>query len=439
MRSLALAGLFLLAACGRSETDRESDRTANAANPAGRAPNRAGLSNLIRTQAGFAAVSAGESRAAEVGRDILQAGGNATDAAVAMYFATAVTLPSAAGLGASGACIVHDEKSKTAEAFVFPPIAAPGSVHGQPFAVPSGVRAITLMHVRHGQLRWEQTVAPAERLARFGVPVSHALGRDLLAGASFLSADREAQRLFGSLREGSTLVQPELAGTLGSIRQRGGGEFFQGRLARTLSEQISAIGGSLPVEALRNAVPQASAPTTETYGRRRVYVAPPPAAGALAVAGWKGQQPAGPTPTSSNGFSGFVAVDAKAGATACALSMGQLFGARAVVPGLGVMLGAPTPEAGSVSPLIVANPHNGEFTFAGAGGGAPTAAQATGSVARATVEDDQPLANVLSARGGRGGWVNALVCPNGLRSDSAACRAAIDPTGAGLALIASDR
>jgi gamma-glutamyltranspeptidase/glutathione hydrolase len=46
------------------------------------------------------------------------------------------------------------------------------------------VRAITLMHVRHGQSRWEATVAPAERLARLGVPVSRALSRDLQAGAA---------------------------------------------------------------------------------------------------------------------------------------------------------------------------------------------------------------------------------------------------------------
>ena len=106
--ALALAGLFMLAACGRSETDVASDRAANAANPAGLSPGKGGLSAVI-TQGSFSAVAADESRAAEVGRDILQAGGNATDAAVAMYFAMAVTLPSAAGLGASGACIVHDE------------------------------------------------------------------------------------------------------------------------------------------------------------------------------------------------------------------------------------------------------------------------------------------------------------------------------------------
>jgi gamma-glutamyltranspeptidase/glutathione hydrolase len=438
LRNLALAGLFLLGACGRSETDSESDRLANAANPAGLSPGKAGLSAIVRTGA-FAAVSADESRAAEVGREVLQNGGNATDAAVAMYFALAVTLPSAAGLGASGACIVHDEKTKAAEAFVFPPIAAPGTVNGQAFTVPSGVRAITLMHIRHGQLRWEQAVAPAERQARFGVPVSRALSRDLQVGAGLLGADGETRGIFGrgggTVTEGDTLVQADLAGTLGSIRQRGGGEFFQGTMARTLSDQVSQMGGSLPLEALRNAVPQAGPPTTESYGRRRVYVAPSPA-GAAALAGWKGQAPGGPTPTDSGGFSGLAAVDGKGGAAACTLSMGQLFGSRMIVPGTGVLLGAATPDAGSVSPVVIANPSNGEFAFAGAGGGAPTAAQATGAVARATVEDGQNLAAVLAARRGQGGWVNASVCPSGLRSSATTCRSALDPAGAGLALLA---
>lgn len=442
MHTLALVGLFMLAACGRSETDIISDRDANAANPAGLSPGRGGLSRVVATGS-FSAVAADESRAAEVGRDILLAGGNAADAAVAMYFALAVTLPSAASLGASGACIVHNDKTRAAEAFVFPPIAAPGAIAGQPFTVPGGVRALTLMHVRHGQLRWEQAVAPAERLARFGVPVSRALARDFQAAGGALGNDREARRIFGrgggTLGEGDTLTQPELAGTLAAIRQRGGSEFFQGALARTLSDQISQIGGSLPLDALRSAVPQASAPTTESYGRRRVYVAPPPAAGALALAGWKGQAPGGAAPTDTGGFAGLVAVDGKAGAAACSLSMGQLFGARTVVPAVGVLLGAPTPDAGSVSPLIVANPNNGEFTFVGAGGGSATAAQATGAVAYGTVERDQSLANVLASRGGQGGWVNAIVCPSGLRSSAATCRTANDPTSGGLALVATSR
>src|SRR5258708_11516615 len=99
--------------------------------------------------------------------------------------------------------------------------------------------------------------------------------------------------------------------------------------------------------------------------------------------------------------------------------MGQIFGARAIVPGTGVLLGAATPDAGSVSPMIIASANNGEFTFAGAGGGAPTAAQATGAVARATVEEEKSLVAVLHARGGHGGTGHAIVRPSGLRRTAA--------------------
>lgn len=431
----ALIGVFLLAGCGFSETDRARDRAENAENPAGLAENRRGLSKVTRGST-FAATTAEEGRAAEVGRDILAAGGNATDAAVAMYFALSVTLPSAASLGASGACIVHNDKTKQSEAFVFPPVAAPGAVKGTPFSVPNGVRAITLMHVRHGQLRWEQTVSPAERLARFGFQVSRALARDLQAGGSLLGADAEARRVFGNVSEGSLLTQPELASVLGGIRQRGGAEFFQGALARTFSEQVSQAGGSLPVDTLRSAVPIASAPVSVSHYRSRVYVAPSPAAGTSVLAGWNGQQPPGGTPVDSGGFAGFAAVDSKGGAAACAVSMGQLFGARVVVPGSGIMLGSPNPEAASVSPMIIANPGNGEFTFAGAGGGGPTAAQAVGYVAREVIDNGRNLATVLANRRAQGGFVNAIACPSGLRGSAETCRTGADPAGAGLSTIA---
>jgi gamma-glutamyltranspeptidase/glutathione hydrolase len=395
----------------------------------------------------FAAVSADESRAAEVGREILVNGGNATDAAVAMYFALAVTLPSAASLGAAGACIVHDSKTLKAETFVFAPVAAPGPVNGVAFTVPISVRAMTLMHVRHGQARWEQTVSGAERLARFGVPVSRALARDLQAGGAVLGGSKDALRMFGRaggamLVEGDNWTQPELAATLGIIRSRGGVDFFQGALARTMSDQISQMGGSMPLEALRSAVPQAATPAGESYGtfgRQRVYVAPAPMAGASALAGWNGQAPAGGTPVDSGGFAGLAAVDSKGGAAACSLSMGQLFGARIAVPGTGILLGAPTPDAASVSPLIIAYPGSGEFSFAGAGGGAATAAQATGAVARAVIQSGQTVAAALAARRGQGGFVNAIACPEGLRSSATTCQSAIDPAGAGLALIAGSR
>src|SRR5262249_58752431 len=110
--------------------------------------------------------------------------------------------------------------------------------------------AVAWMQMRHGQMRWEQTVAPAERLARFGVPVSRALARDVQASGGVGLPGKGG----GMLAEGNNLVQADLAGTLGAIRQRGGGEFFSGALARTLSEQVSQMGGRLTLETQSGAV-----------------------------------------------------------------------------------------------------------------------------------------------------------------------------------------
>jgi gamma-glutamyltranspeptidase/glutathione hydrolase len=439
LRKLTLIGALLLSACGGSTPDRE-----NLSNPTGVVPNRAPLSAVFRG-ATFAAATADESRAAEIGRDVLQAGGNATDAAVAMYFAMAVTLPSAASLGASGVCIVHDSKTKAGESFVFGPVAAPGGIRGTSIVVPSGVRAMTLMQSRHGQLRWEATVAPAERLARLGMPVSRALSRDLQAEAAALGADSEARRIFGrgtgtAVTEGDNFVQTDLAATLGIIRQRSGVDFFQGSLARLMSEQISQLGGSMPLETIRNNVPQSGAPASQKYGGFQVYVAPGPMAGANALAGWNGQpDPGGAVPTDSGGIAGLAAADEKGGAAACSMSMGQVFGARVIIPGTGILLGTPTANSTAISPLVIGNPGNGEMRFAGAGGGGPGAAYAVGAIARATIENRQSVAAALKTRGAQGGYVDAIACPDGIRSGGSTCNSAADPAGTGLALLATTR
>ena len=119
--------LFLLAACGRSETDRESDRLANAANPAGLSPGKGGLS-AHHCRRAFVRRRRRPTKAAPPRSAATSCRPAATPPTLQSpcTLPLAVTLPSAAGLGASGACIVHDDKTKAAEAFVFPPIAAPG-------------------------------------------------------------------------------------------------------------------------------------------------------------------------------------------------------------------------------------------------------------------------------------------------------------------------
>jgi gamma-glutamyltranspeptidase/glutathione hydrolase len=85
--------------------------------------------------------------------------------------------------------------------------------------------------------------------------------------------------------------------------------------------------------------------------------------------------------------------------------------------------------------VVIGNPNNGEFRFVGAGGGGPGAAYATGAVARAAM-GGQRVGTILAARHGQGGYVNALACPQGIRSYGASCSTGIDNAGPGLALVA---
>ena len=175
---------------------------------------------------------ADEPRAAIVARDVLSAGGNAADAAVALAFALSVTLPSRAGLGGGGACLAYSARDKsvsegTPEGVMFTPVAPPGGGAGadRPAAVPMLPRGLYLLHARYGRLPFESLVVPAEQLARFGTPATRALVRDLTLVAGPLLADPNARAVFAPngtpLAEGQTLSQPDLASTLTQIRTRG--------------------------------------------------------------------------------------------------------------------------------------------------------------------------------------------------------------------------
>ena len=96
--------------------------------------------------------------AVRAGAAILGQGGNAVDAATAMYFTLAVTYPVAAGLGGGGLCIVHDPLKNTTQEIDFEAgdAAKPGA-----YAVPGNVRGFALMQGAFGALPWQKVVSPA--------------------------------------------------------------------------------------------------------------------------------------------------------------------------------------------------------------------------------------------------------------------------------------
>jgi gamma-glutamyltranspeptidase/glutathione hydrolase len=440
------------------------------------------------------AVAADEPRAAQIAREILDQGGTAADAAVALGFALTVTLPSRAGLGGGGVCVARDGVTpqdngvpfglyavtrrpptpKTiAIAFVPQPLAGNTEL-GQPL-LPRGLAAI---HARLGRLHWQQVVAPAENLARFGSPTSRALARDIAAaGIEIPGPDGRP------LREGVTVFLPDLAQSLGAIRAKGGNALAVGPLAAAY-----ARGLGVDPAALGEGAPTSGDPLMAKSGSDRAYFAPSEG-GSYAAALFQaaredrrgrsddasaraaalhdaertlaGRFPPVEGPAATTGFS---VVDWRGGAVVCSLTMGELFGSRHIPPGTGIIAGKPalpgSAAARSLVAMLVANDNSGQF-IAGFGAGTDAAApQSLVQVALATLGADRPLQQAqmdFRAGSGRhlgetkerpasaigtaadGGLVNAVVCRDGLPRDPGSCAAQHDPRGYGLSLAAQPR
>jgi gamma-glutamyltranspeptidase/glutathione hydrolase len=427
----------------------------------------------VRGFLGF--VVADEPRAALLGRDILSAGGNAADAAVAAGFALTVTMPSRAGLGGGGACLGYaaDRKSINAgvpESVIFLPASPASSGAGdRPAAVPTMARGLFTLHARYGHLPFDSLIAPAEEMARLGVPISRAVARDLAVVAGPLFADPAARSVFGPdgtpLAEGTEMLQPDLGSTLAQLRVAGVGDFYQGQLAHRIEETAPLVGASITLADLRAARPQITPALAIASGHDQVSFLSPPADGGLAAAAafavlqndpgalaaaqsralavaaqWRAvggdpQQalrvaaPAAslpPLPASTS----LVTLDQDGNAVACVFSMNNLFGTGRMLPRTGMLLAALTSAA--TEPLYAAaiawNPNIHAFRAGVAGSGQDGAAIA---VAAAMAETLRSAA--LPGRVPEPGRANVIECGRYLPDDQAHCVAATDPRGAGLA------
>jgi gamma-glutamyltranspeptidase/glutathione hydrolase len=429
-------------------------------------------------------VVAEEPRAALAGRDILSAGGNAVDAAVAVGFMLGVTLPSRASLAGGGVCLAFDPRRNETLSVEFLP-AAPGAIQpgtDRPAALPGTPRGLFALHARLGRLPFERVIAPAEQAARFGTPASRALVTDLAAVWQPLSADPQIARLFGApggaapLGEGDTLVQPELANVIGQIRSQGVGDFYQGALGRRFADATAAAGGALALEELRRTLPRAAPAVAAPLGSDRLQVAPvggsvgaavmlsrlgarePRAAAeaaalAAAAATRAGADPAalvagaapagGALPPLLGATTGFVVLDRDGQAVACAMTMNNLFGTGRMAPTFGMILAA-APGIGAVPPalptlLMVTNPNLRAFRLAGAASGGEAAPIALGAAAARAMAGEAAPAAVAAPRSLRGieeglSRVTLISCARYLPGESGACSWAADPRGAGLAL-----
>jgi gamma-glutamyltranspeptidase/glutathione hydrolase len=247
----------------------------------------------VRSELG--AVTSVEARATRAGINMLEHGGNAVDAAVAVAYALAVTHPSAGNLGGGGFMLVRPKGGPTvaldfresAPAALtraqFDAMEKSGGQGPASVGVPGSVAGLELAHDRFGKLTRAQVLAPAIELAH-----SHPLGAHqaaLLAGSLHaLSLDPAARAIFSRAKKplgaGERLVQNDLAATLQRIATQGREGFYAGVTARSLS---SLPGGLISPADLSSYQAKWRDPLRFDYRGLEVEVMPPPSAGGVAL------------------------------------------------------------------------------------------------------------------------------------------------------------
>jgi len=247
-------------------------------------------------------VVAMEAMAADVGVAVLQQGGNAVDAAVAVGFALAVTHPYAGNLGGGGYMLIRMADGRTtfldfrerapekATRNMF--LDAKGeltkdSVEGwRSSGVPGTVRGFELAVNKYGRRKWAENMAPAVELASKGFPVSYALAQSLKESKS-LPKSPESARIFlnnGKFFDvGERLMQPELAQTLQRISAKGASEFYEGETATRFAAEMAKNGGVITLNDLKNYKAVERTPLTGSYHGYTIITAPPSSSGGIAL------------------------------------------------------------------------------------------------------------------------------------------------------------
>ncbi len=235
--------------------------------------------------------------ATDIGADVLKAGGNAVDAAVAVGFAEAVTWPEAGNIGGGGFMLIHRPKGKPA--FIDYREMASTAATKDMFAkgvdyqsaktagVPGTVRGFAFAHIEYGKLPWKDLVLPAVKLAEDGFPVSAVLARRLNGViADKKTTNAEFRRIFGKesgWKAGDVLKQPDLGKTLRLIAEKGPDAFYIGAVAELIAAEMKASGGLISMDDLKAYKAESRTPLRGTYRDYEVLSAPPPSSGGTAL------------------------------------------------------------------------------------------------------------------------------------------------------------
>jgi gamma-glutamyltranspeptidase / glutathione hydrolase len=251
-------------------------------------------------------VAATHPEASKVGVEILKAGGNAIDAAVAINFALSVVHPAAGNIGGGGFLVFRDKKGKafTLDYREKAPESSSRDMYLDPqgnviqglsfvghlaSGTPGTVDGMVEMHKRFGKLPWATIVQPAIDLAKNGVKLTAREARGLNRIKDDLLKFNPDKKYFlksdgTEWKEGDMLLQPDLSETLKRIQQQGRKGFYEGETAQLLLAEMQRGKGIITQKDLDNYHAQWREPLLTDYKNYKVIGMPPPSSGGIALA-----------------------------------------------------------------------------------------------------------------------------------------------------------
>nr|WP_295382798.1 gamma-glutamyltransferase [Pseudoxanthomonas sp.] len=253
-----------------------------------------------------AAIASAHALATEAGFEILHAGGNAFDAAVAVSSVLSVVEPISSGIGGGGFFLLHDARTGK-DVFVDARETAPAAATPEAYLLANGEfnrdRAengpwaagipglpAALVHLarNYGKLPLETSLGPAIRIARDGFPVYGRLARGYASRREVMERYPGTRGVFladgDPPKEGETLKQPDLARTLQLLAERGHDGFYKGEVASKLIKGVKAEGGRWTAGELAAYQVREREPLKFKYRDWQITTAPPPSSGGVAIA-----------------------------------------------------------------------------------------------------------------------------------------------------------
>ncbi len=245
-----------------------------------------------------------EAAASRVGLDILKRGGNAVDAAVAVGFALAVTLPRAGNLGGGGFMLIHRadlnqtiaiDYREAAPAATSKDVFLDANGEADPFksrysglaiGVPGTVAGLDLAWRKYGsgKFSFADLIEPSIALARQGLTVDDDVADSLPLAAKALASHPSSARIYlrpdGSVKQaGDHIALYDLAATLETIAAHGPAGFYSGPVAEKIVEAVNAAGGRMTIADLANYRAVERKPVSGTYRAYTIVSMPPPSSG----------------------------------------------------------------------------------------------------------------------------------------------------------------